>query len=60
MCVMSATSFPSGRQGMWDMDLDLEDLDLCFAGGSRHDNELLKLCRKLFGFLREIFVDKME
>lgn len=57
-CAMSVTSCPSSRQGMLeledlDLDWDSEDLDMCFAGGSRQDNELIKLGRKVVGRLKK-------
>ena len=56
MCVMNVIPSLRGRQGMLDLeDLELEDPDICFAGGNRHDNELLKLTRKFLHFLRKIF-----
>lgn len=59
MCATSAASFPSNRQSIWDLDIEIEDPDLCFAGRSGHDNELMKLGRrffcKIFCLLRKFF-----
>ncbi len=62
MCAMSAASSLRDRQSVWDFELedlenwaDLKGPDICFAGGNRHDNELLKLTRKFLHFLRKIF-----
>lgn len=61
LCAMSVTSCPSSRQGILELeDLELEDWDwddpeMCFAGGNRKDNELLKLMRKCARRLKKLF-----
>ena len=50
MCVMNVTPSLRGRQGM----LEQEDMDICFAGGNRQENELMKVGRKMIGALKRL------
>ena len=60
VCAMSAASSLRDRQSVWDFELeDLENWaalkgpDICFAGGNRQDNELMKLGRRAISSLKK-------
>lgn len=54
MCVMNVIPSLRDRQGMLELeDLELEDPDICFAGGNRQDNELMKMGRRAISSLKK-------